>query len=260
MSQPELEVAVLPGRTLAPPERLRQITDSLAGLAYRLRIVGWPAGAVGGAAVPAQAASTPATANPALGEVLADGDKAAPFVLILGQGAVPLAGAVAAMREALRARPRAGVAGGLVLNERGSFRASFAAFPSLGRELLSTSGLGQRLYGPWFPSHSLSESAELCATDWVSGVCLLIRREALALAGLFDPQLAEPDTTIEWCYRLRRAGRDVLYVPGATVVCADNSPGLDLRSLVAGYRSRVRLIRRTRGPLAATGLKLALAA
>lgn len=199
-------------------------------------------------------------ANHALGSLLAAGRGGPAYVLLLGHGARTLPGAIAALRETLAVRPAAGAAGALILDERGSFRASYAAFPSLGHELLAASGLGRSLFGPWYPSRSLAESAEVCATDWVSAACLLVRREALADAGLFDAQLCDADAMIDWCFRLRRAAWELLYVPGAVVVCNAREVAGDETQIAARYRSRVRLLRRLRGPAAAAALKVALAA
>lgn len=239
-----LDVVVLAGDEPPSPERMARV---LGGLAPPRRVT-----SLGGGV-------TLAAANPALGAALADGTSGAPLVLLVGAGCAPLPGAVAALVEALRERPGAGAAGGLVLSPRGSFRASFGSDPSLAREILAASGLGQRLYGPWFPSHGLHESAELGPVETVSGACLLVRREALAATGLFDPQLAEPDTTVDWCFRLRRAGWDLLFVPGAPVLCEGDETEGDRATAARRLRSRVRLLRRVRGHAAAAGLKVVLA-
>lgn len=199
-------------------------------------------------------------ANRALEAALAAGRAGPRYVLLLGREVRTLPGAVAALRQAIEGRPAAGAAGGLILDERGSFRSSHAAFPSLGHELLAASGLGRRLYGPWFPSRSLAESAEVCPSDWVSSACLLIRREALASVGLFDAELSDADALIDWCFRLRRAAWELLYVPGAVVIWEAPEATLDQAQLVGRYRSRIRLLRKLRGPAAAGALKLALAA
>lgn len=248
--KPLLEVAVLSEREPSLEARKRVIAARLGRLGYRMRTVTCAHGAQ----------LTAAAANAVAGEYLSAGCSAAPFLLILGPGVSPLPGAVEALHEALIGRPGAGAAGGLVLSDQGSFRASFAATPTLGRELFAASGLGRRLYGPSFPSYRLSQSSALRPVDLVSGACLLIRREALAATGLFNPQLAEPDTTAEWCFRLRRAGWDLLFVPDAAVTCADQEGAADVRALAEGYRSRVRLLRRVHGAAAALGFKLGLAA
>lgn len=201
-----------------------------------------------------------AAANSALKALLAGRRSGPPLILLLGHGARPLPGAIAALRQALAERPAAGAAGGLILDERGSFRASHAAFPSLGHELLAASGLGRSLYGPWYPSRSLAQSTETCAADWMSGACLLVRREALASTGLFDPQLSDADAMIDWCFRLRRAAWELCYVPGAVVICDARDAAADHAQIASRYRSRVRLLRRLRGPAAAAALKLALSA
>ena len=62
---------------------------------------------------------------------------------------------------------------------------------------------------------SLLPSAAAHPVDAVSGCVMLLRREAIEQAGLFDEAFFFSFEDIELCLRVRRAGFDVLSVPDA---------------------------------------------
>ena len=55
-------------------------------------------------------------------------------------------------------------------------------------------------------------------TDWVSGACLAVRREAVETAGLMDEGFFVYFEDADWCRRIRLAGWKVYYVPAFSIV------------------------------------------
>jgi N-acetylglucosaminyl-diphospho-decaprenol L-rhamnosyltransferase len=53
--------------------------------------------------------------------------------------------------------------------------------------------------------------------DWVSGACLLVRREAALAAGLFDERYFMYEEDVDFCAALRARGGRILYSPHATI-------------------------------------------
>ncbi|MDP6015530.1 MAG: glycosyltransferase family 2 protein [Candidatus Latescibacteria bacterium] len=53
---------------------------------------------------------------------------------------------------------------------------------------------------------------------WVTGACLMVRRQALETAGALDDGIFMCFEDLEWCMRLRAAGWRIEYVPGCQVV------------------------------------------
>ena len=54
--------------------------------------------------------------------------------------------------------------------------------------------------------------------DWVSGACLLLRRDAAAAAGFFDERYFMYEEDVDLCAALRQRGGRVLFTPHATIV------------------------------------------
>lgn len=56
------------------------------------------------------------------------------------------------------------------------------------------------------------------AVDWVSGACLMARREAVEQAGLLDEAIFMYFEDNDWCLRIRQAGWKVYYNPQVEIV------------------------------------------
>jgi N-acetylglucosaminyl-diphospho-decaprenol L-rhamnosyltransferase len=54
-------------------------------------------------------------------------------------------------------------------------------------------------------------------TEWVSGACMAVRREAIAQVGLLDERFPLYFEDNDWCLRIRQAGWKVIYDPRFTV-------------------------------------------
>ena len=59
---------------------------------------------------------------------------------------------------------------------------------------------------------------ELQEVDWLVGACLMVRRETLDSAGLFDERFFMYSEEVEWANRVREAGWHIVYLPSALIV------------------------------------------
>jgi GT2 family glycosyltransferase len=62
------------------------------------------------------------------------------------------------------------------------------------------------------------DHSELREVDWMYGAALIIRRSALDEVGLFDEGFFYLYEDIDYCYRARRLGKKVIYVPDAEII------------------------------------------
>ena len=146
----------------------------------------------------------------------------APFALVMNPDCETRPGALPALLGHVRKRPRVGLAGPKVLNPDGSLEYSARAFPDHFTFLFNRYSLLTR----WFPGNRFSrrylltdwdhESAR--EVDWVSGACMLARREAVEQVGGMDEAFFMFNEDVDWCRRMKQAGWDVTYEPAAVVV------------------------------------------
>lgn len=121
---------------------------------------------------------------------------------------------------ALMARPRAGMAGCLIANPDGSEQEGCRRRePTPGRLLAKAFGVRHLLPADSMPGDSAGHReplpTETHAVEAISGAFMLIRREALESVGSFDEAYFMHWEDLDLCLRFRRAGYEILFVPGA---------------------------------------------
>ena len=127
-------------------------------------------------------------------------------------------GSLDTLLEAAERWPAAGVLGPAILAPDGTLYPSARQLPSLGR------GIGHALCGWWWPSNPWTAAyrrerglpTERVA-GWLSGSCMLVRREAFDAVGGFDPAYFMYFEDLDLCERIARAGWQNVYVPSAVV-------------------------------------------
>jgi N-acetylglucosaminyl-diphospho-decaprenol L-rhamnosyltransferase len=178
----------------------------------------------------------------------------APYVLFLNPDARIDARSLGALRDVLERDPAAGVVGPRTLDSNGIL------LPTQRREPRLRSTFGQAVF-----AHRLVRSAawtdELVTEpeaygragrpDWLSGSCLLVRREALEAIGGFDEGFFLYCEDTDVCRRLRDAGWGVRYEPAATAHHAGGASLPRHRLLAVHALSRVHYARKHRGRAAA---------
>ena len=114
--------------------------------------------------------------------------------------------------------PHAGCLGPAIRTPDDQLYPSARAFPSLGR------GAGHAVFGWWWPANPWTRSyrAETGSpvegtTGWLSGSCMLLRREAFDAVGGFDPSYFMYCEDMDLCRRLGEAGWSSVYVPSAVI-------------------------------------------
>jgi N-acetylglucosaminyl-diphospho-decaprenol L-rhamnosyltransferase len=143
----------------------------------------------------------------------------APWLLIANPDISFRPGALDVLVDAAEKWPGAAAWGPAILTPDGALYPSARALPSLGP------GIGHALAGWWWPSNPWTATYRREREDpvegeagWLSGSCLLVRREAFEQVSGFDPSYFMYFEDVDLCDRLGRAGWASVYVPRAVVV------------------------------------------
>ncbi|WP_447924822.1 glycosyltransferase family 2 protein [Georgenia muralis] len=146
---------------------------------------------------------------------------AEPWVVVANPDILWHPGSLDELLAAADRNPRAGSLGPTILNTDGTVYPSARAVPSL------TQGAGHAVFvklwpgNPWTRAYRQGQEEMLLtehAVGWLSGACLLLRREALAPLGGFDERYFMFFEDVDLGDRLGRAGWLNVYVPTARVV------------------------------------------
>jgi hypothetical protein len=146
----------------------------------------------------------------------------APFALILNPDCEVRPGAIRALLDHLRERPRVALAGPRLLNPDGTLEYSARSFPGPLTFFFNRYSLLSRLFpaNPWSRRYLLSDwdHASVRAVDWISGAAMMARRAAVAEVGGMDEGYFMFNEDVDWCRRMAYAGWTVSYEPAAEVV------------------------------------------
>ncbi len=157
------------------------------------------------------------------------------YALVLNPDTRVTAAALDTLIELMEAQPRIGVVGPRLELEDGGFdHASKRSFPTPLGALAHFTGIGRRAGASGrlaqYTAPELSET-EAGEVDAVNGAFMLIRREALQQAGVFDEGYWMYMEDLDLSFRLREAGWPSYYEPAATVIHIKSGTAGEFRSL-----------------------------
>jgi GT2 family glycosyltransferase len=143
-------------------------------------------------------------------------ETSAPFLLFLNPDATLGPGALEALVRLLETRPRVGIVGPRTRSSNGDIQVSTGADLSLASEwrqrrlVLGVFGRDPRALAEADARHAAEH-----APGWVSGACLLARRDAFEAVSGFDERFFLYEEDADLCRRVRAAGWQVLFTPVA---------------------------------------------
>jgi N-acetylglucosaminyl-diphospho-decaprenol L-rhamnosyltransferase len=171
------------------------------------------------------------------------------FVVVSNSDVAVHPGALRSLVEVLGRDSTLAIVGPRILEADGTRYPSARRFPSL------LDAAGHALLGDLAPGNRFTrryrmadlDTDDVAEVDWVSGACFLARRRALEELGGFDETYFMYAEDADLCWRARRAGWGVAYVPDAVVthlrgVSTARHP---YRMLVAHHRSVFHFATRT---------------
>lgn len=179
------------------------------------------------------------------------GDAGAPeFALLLNPDTRVQPEAIATLLSFMQAHPRAGMAGAQLRYPDGSYQQSAFHFPGIAQTWLD-----------FFPAHHRIMNSALNGRyprravpfecDHPLGASMLVRREALAQAGLLDDGYFMYVEEVDWARRIRAAGWQIWCEPRAEIVHYEGQSTRQFKQamVVQLWKSRLRYFAKfERGP------------
>jgi N-acetylglucosaminyl-diphospho-decaprenol L-rhamnosyltransferase len=192
------------------------------------------------------------------------------LILVCNPDLVLHDGSLEPLVAAALAHPDVAVVGPRILSAEGVVYPSARSFPTLGEAvghafvgLVSEDNRWTRRY-----KRPLEGETTTLETDWVSGACFLVRRDAFSSVGGFDEAYFMYVEDVDLCWRLRRAGWRVLHEPASVVthVQGVSTARHPYRMALAHHRSMWRFANRSYSgaerlalPVVAAGIAVRLA-
>ncbi|MEQ1895683.1 MAG: glycosyltransferase family 2 protein [Planctomycetota bacterium] len=176
------------------------------------------------------------------------------YFLLLNPDAALDPGALAALVGFLDATPRAGLCGPRTELGRGNPVGTAFRYPGILNSLDEGLHFGplSRLLARW--RLAPPPRSEPHRTDWLSGGCLLVRREVFECIGLFDEEFFLYFEEVDLSQRAERAGFESWFVPAANILHESGAStgvtgtrGLQRRMPAYWFESRRRYFLKHRG-------------
>ena len=190
----------------------------------------------------------------------------APFVLLLNSDTVLREDTASRLLGFLKTDPNAAAVGPLVLLMDGTRQPkTFGLLPSA-RVIFNQSFLLSRLFprSRFFAGIFVEQpAARVTQVGWVSGVCMLIRREAYAQVGGFDPAFFLYAEDLDLCRRFGEAGWRVYRIQDFPILHlgggSSKSEAVVLRNGILQQRNFLKLVDASTGRLGRAFARTALA-
>ncbi len=142
------------------------------------------------------------------------------YLILLNSDAFLHPGALACAIAHMDADTTAGAGGARLVCRDGSWQPAARMFPSILRDAFVRTGLASRFPRSRFfaaAERTWADPALPAEVDWVTGAFMILRREALAKAGLFDPAFFLYSEEVDLCRRIKAEGFRVLFWPDIVV-------------------------------------------
>lgn len=178
------------------------------------------------------------------------------YLLLFNPDAEATPGLLRASLDAMEEDPSIGALGCRVVHPDGSTDPSVFRFPRLSHVLWNVLVPGSAMARSRMFGDVRYAEADLDApldVDVVAGCYILVPREVVAEVGGLDERFFMYSEETEWCWRIRRSGRRVLYAPVGTVVHygGASTDGVSPWSAVETAKGQILFFRITRGDAAA---------
>lgn len=144
------------------------------------------------------------------------------YILLLNPDTIFPREGIEKVIEYMDKNPEAGICGCRMVDPKGKLLYSCRSFPSFMTSISSSQSILYR----YFPSNPLSnryllkdfDHSQIKEVDWVSGSCLLVRREMIDSIGFLDEDYFMYVEDVDFCLRAKKNGWKVVYFPLVTFI------------------------------------------
>lgn len=174
------------------------------------------------------------------------------YCLMLDADTEVLPGCFDALVEFLERAPKVAACGAHTRRPHGEVENNVKRFYTLATILARRSFLNRLMpSNPWNRHHLMADKdhSKPFLGDWVAGACFCMRREAIEEVGLFDDRYTFGFEDVDWCWRAKRAGWRIAFVPRARIIhkvqrkSADGLNRLTLAHLWSGVLFWIKTVR-----------------
>jgi GT2 family glycosyltransferase len=168
------------------------------------------------------------------------------------------------LMERLESLPRAGAVGCKLLNTDRTLQTSCVqAFPTVLNQIFNSEHLRKRFPGwkMWGVSALFARPEKPAVVEFVSGACILTRKKTFEAVGGFTEKYFMYGEDADLCFKIKRAGSDVYYVPETAIVHHGGGSSKQAKSNFSNVmmsESVYRFLQLNRGQLVATTFRLAM--
>jgi GT2 family glycosyltransferase len=176
------------------------------------------------------------------------------YILLLNPDTEFTPGGISEMIKFMDSQPEVGICGPQMVDPQGKVHFSVRSFPSY----LTAISSGQSILNRVFPDNPLSRKyllkdqsrSQQMKVDWVSGSCLLAKRDVFEKIGLLDERFFMYVEDVDFCYRAKKAGFSVYYFPNSVVIhhIGKSTQKSKLRMLLEHHRSMYCFYRKHHNP------------
>ena len=156
------------------------------------------------------------------------------YIVLLNSDAFLTSDSLRLSVENMDADPSVGLAGGRLVGRDYSWQPSARMFPSIVSDFKVMTGLAakfpkSRFFGSF--DRTWADPMEQAEVDWVPGAYSIIRSEALARVGFFDPEFFLYSEEVDLCRRIQEAGYKIMYWPEIVVIHIGGESSRQIKTL-----------------------------
>jgi GT2 family glycosyltransferase len=181
------------------------------------------------------------------------------YVLLLNSDTIVIPGVLQSLLEFMDTHAEAGCVGARLLNPDTSLQYSCSPAPTLSsefRRMLHLPGMRSDGYYP-MDRWDLRQPHQV---DVILGACMLLRKVTLDQVGLMDEAYFMYSEEVDLCYRIRRAGWQIYWIPQAQAIHygGQSTQQASAEMFLRLYASKLTYFRKNHGQLSAVSYKLLL--